>query len=317
MTGPTGPAESPLVAYRRALATAGERDQSLWVLEARAAPETAASAFAQRFPARWKVLPLQEREVVDAARSHSEGKEAVFLDAPVSFLLEQAFPLLVRSLVHPRRNVTLVGLGTEAASTQARPVLPVRNDLATMRALPEMTVVAPADAPTTHGAVLALADHRGPAYLRVPPVTAQPLTDGTFAVGRAHEIRPGSDLTVVALGPLLAPALTLADELARVGVSTRVLDVASVKPFDEGAVLRAARDTGAILVLEAAPLADGVGTLVAALTAENYPVPVRRIGPADVPAERDAADGADDLAQSLERARDEAFELLRLRGKIT
>ena len=213
----------------------------------------------------------------------------------------------MRSLVRPRLPAKLVAFPAAAPG-------PGRDDLATMRSLPGLTVVAPADGPTTRAATVALAEREGPAYLRLPAADAPSVSDGTFAVGRAREARAGSDLAIVSLGRPLARALEVADELARVGVSVRVLDVASVKPFDEAAVLRAARDTGAILVVEDAPVGGGVGTLVAAMTAENHPVPVRRVARPDVWS--DAGDEPGDTGVSLDRIRDEAWELLRLRGRL-
>lgn len=307
-----GPAP-PLIAYLEALVGAAERIPSLSAVSVASAADAGPSLFARRFPARHVALGPEEAEVVGVTVERSADGGPVFVAAPVPFLVETAYLSLVRSLVLPRRNVKLVGVPLEVGREADRLGPPARDDLAAMRALPSMTIVAPADAPTVRGATVALADHDGPAYLSLPAAGAPPVTDGTFALGRAHELRAGSDLTVVALGAMLSPALEVAGELGQVGISVRVLDVASVCPFDEAALLRAARDTGAVLVAEAAPLATGVGTLVAAMTAENYPVPVRRVGL--TAGRRAAGDTSSEL--SLERLREEAWELLRLRGKAT
>jgi transketolase len=190
------------------------------------------------------------------------------------------------------------------------------EDIGLMRGLPGMTVIVPADAPTTRAATFAVHDRPGPAYVRLTRENLPTVTDGSFAIGTAAELRPGTDLTIVAVGALVARGLEVAEELAAVGVSTRVLDFASVKPFDEPALLRAARDTGAILVLEEHSVLTGVGALVASTTGENYPVPVRRVGVPDVFGESgDPWALLDRYGMSLERIRDEAWELLRLRGK--
>jgi transketolase len=180
-----------------------------------------------------------------------------------------------------------------------------------------MTVIVPSDAPTTRAATFAVADRAGPAYVRLTRENLPVVTDGSFAIGRAAELRSGSDLTIVAIGALVARALEVAEELSRVGLSVRVLDFASVKPFDEPALLRAARDTGAILVLEEHSVLTGVGALVAATTSENYPVPVRRVGVPDVFGESgDPWALLDRYGMSKERIREEAWELLQLRGKV-
>ena len=279
----------------------------LGVVEAGLPSELASSPFAARFPERYATVPLSE--FVGAVEARSRGGAPVFGGAPARWLAEEGFPSLVRSLLLPRLPAKVVAFATAGSGTGA-----VRDDLAAMRSVPGLAVVAPADGPTTRAATIALAEREGSAYLRLPPAGAPTVSDAPFAVGRAREVRPGSDLTIVSLGRMLARAVEAADELGRVGVSVRVLDVASVKPFDEAAVLRAARDTGAILVVEDASVGTGVGTLVAAMTAENHPVPVRRVGlPDGGPGEEDRPD---DPSLSLERVRDEAWELLRWRGRI-
>jgi len=308
VSGPRGPS-SPREAGQRALVAAGERRADLTVIEVQDPPSLPGSAFAQRFPGRTSGMP----RLGDAIAAVVERAGAVVLEAPVRAIVEDGFAGVVRHLVVPRRNVKILGdPGTVGAAPPA-----LRDDVGAFRSLPGMTVVAPADGPTVGTAVEALVSHEGPAYLRLPEETALPVTDGSFLLGRAHELRGGSDLTIVALGPTVARAVELAEDLLRVGLGARVLDVASVKPFDQAAILRAARDTGAILVVEPAPLATGVGALVAAMTSESYPVPVRCLGLADAwPTAADRA-SLDAAGLSLERLRDEAWELLRRRGKVS
>lgn len=305
-----GPArESPATAYHAGLLVSADRHPGLVVADTGLPPSFASVSFATRFPSRH--LHPSEAEAISTVADGCATGGPVFLGAPISFVLGAAYPSLVRSLIRPGLNVKLVGFPVGGLERGW-----VRDDLATMRALPGLTVVVPADAPTVRSATSALAERAGPAYLRLPPPDSPIVTDGRFSVGRAQELRSGGDLAIVALGPVLLRALEVADELARIGVSVRVLDAASVKPFDETAVLRAARDTGAILVVEAAPVATGVGSLVAAFTAENYPVPVRRLGYPDLWPDGDLAAGGEGPVLYLDRVRDEAWELLRRRGRI-
>ncbi|MCI4360778.1 MAG: transketolase family protein, partial [Thermoplasmata archaeon] len=121
----------------------------------------------------------------------------------------------------------------------------------------------------------------------------------------------------VAVGAMVARALDVAEELHRVGVEARVLDLASVKPFDQKALLKAARETGAILTMEEHSVLTGVGSLVAAATSENYPVPVRRLGVPDLFGESgDPWTLMDRYGLSKERALEEAWDLLKMRGKV-
>lgn len=313
MSGVPSPA-APVAAYQEAVLTAAERNAGVSVVEVGLPPELASASFATRFPARYVRLPGPDPVPAAVERSATGGP--VFVGAPVPLLLGTSYPEIVRSLVLPRLNVKLFGFPSVGPSADGGGLHGIRDDLGTMRSLPAMAVVAPADAPTVRSATAALAERPGPAYVRLPPWDAPAVTDGSFALGKARELRSGSDLAIVALGPLVAPALEVADELARVGLSVRVLDAASVKPFDEAAVLRAARDTGAILVAEAGPLGTGVGTLVAAMTAENTPVPVRRIGYPDLWPPGETSAQLDGLGVSVGRLRDEAWELLRLRERV-
>jgi transketolase len=308
VSGAAVPARA-LEAYRDGLTAAVELDPSLAVLDA--GVPSAPAAVVARFADRYRSYPHEANEAVVAALERSADGSPTFLAAALSSRLEDLAPSIVRDVFLARRNVKLVGVPAEGGPPA------FEDDVGRFRSVPSATVVAPADAPTARTATVVVAGHEGPTYLRLPTETAVVVSDGAFALGRATELRAGDDLAVVALGPMVARARELAEELARIGVSVRLLDAASVKPFDEASILRAARDTGAILVAESAPLATGIGTLVAALTAENYPVPVRRLGWPDLrPARSDAA-GLDELGLSLERLRDEAWELLRLRGKVS
>jgi transketolase len=156
-----------------------------------------------------------------------------------------------------------------------------------------------------------------PAYLRLTELPAPPTGGPDWEIGRARVVREGADVGLLAVGTMVARALAVAEELAKVGLSARVLDLASVKPIDLKSILRAARDTGALLTLEEHLLANGVGTQVAALTAENYPVPVRRLGIPDLAGPAGTGTSAlDALGLSRERIVEETWELLRLKGKV-
>jgi transketolase len=145
------------------------------------------------------------------------------------------------------------------------------------------------------------------------------VSDGALAFARAAELAPGTDLAIVSAGAGLALALEVSREFQRVGLGARVLDFASVKPFDQKALVRAARETGAILAIEEHSAATGLGAEVATAVSESRPVPVRTVGalevrlaPADTPAEARAAYGI-----TRERALEEAWALLRGRAKVT
>jgi transketolase len=312
-----GKAESLRDAYGKALVELGEKDPNLVALDADLSGSTRTVLFGQKFPDRFFNVGVMEPTMMSIAAGLALQGRTVYASTFAVFAAGQAYNFVRQSICYNRANVKIVAthggllVGADGGTHQ------IVEDIGLMRGLPGMTVVVPADAPTTRATTFAVAERDGPAYVRLTRENLPTVTDGSFRIGKAAELRSGSDLTIVAVGALVARALEVADELAKVGVSTRVLDFASVKPFDAPALLRAARDTGAILVLEEHSVLTGVGALVAATTSENYPVPVRRVGVPDVFGESGEPWALlDRYGMSHERIRDEAWELLRARGKV-
>ena len=310
-------AESLRDAYGKALVELGEKDPTLVVLDADLSGSTRTMLFGQRFPDRFFNVGVMEDTMMTIAAGFALEGRVAFASTFAVFAAGQAYNFVRQSIGYNRANVKIVAthggllVGPDGGTHQ------MLEDIGLMRGLPGMTVIVPADAPSTRAATFAVAERAGPAYVRLTRENLPTVTDGSFTIGRAAELRAGTDLTIVGVGAMLARGLEAAEDLAKVGVSTRVLDFASVKPFDEPALLRAARDTGAILVLEEHTVLTGVGALVASTTSENYPVPVRRVGVPDVFGESgDAWALLDRYGLSKERILDEAWELLKLRGKV-
>ena len=309
--------ESLRDAYGKTLVELGEADPTLTVLDADLSGSTRTVLFGQKFPDRFFNVGVMEPTMMTIASGLALGGRTVFASTFAVFAAGQAYNAVRQSICYNRANVKIVAthggllVGGDGGTHQ------IVEDIGLMRGLPGMTVIVPADAPTTRAAVRAVAARDGPSYIRLTRENLPVVTDGTFQLGKAPELRSGSDLTIVAVGALVARGIEVADDLAKVGLSVRVLDLASVKPFDEPALLKAARETGAILVLEEHTVLTGVGALVASSTSENYPVPVRRIGVPDVFGESGEPWALlDRYGMSVERIRDEAWELLRLRGKV-
>jgi Transketolase, C-terminal domain len=192
------------------------------------------------------------------------------------------------------------------------------GDFAAFGAIARMRVAAPSDSASALAMIEAATASPDPVYVRVPGGPTPPSSDGSFAFGRAPVVRPGADLTVVGVGPLLAEARTLADRFQSIGVDLRVLDGASVKPLDVTSILRAARETGAILTVEPHHALEGLGARVAAVTATAYPIPVRRVGLPDLPVEGSpgAAGSPGAYGIAFSQLEEETWELLRARGKL-
>jgi transketolase len=309
--------ESLRDAYGVTLVELGDSDPTLVVLDADLSGSTRTMLFGKKYPDRFFNVGVMEPTMMTMAAGLALGGRTVFASTFAIFAAGQAYNFVRQSICYNGANVKIVAthggllVGGDGGTHQ------IVEDIGLMRGLPGMTVIVPADAPTTRAAVRAIVGFQGPAYVRLTRENLPTVTDGGFQIGKAAVLRDGSDLTIVAVGSLLARGLEVAEELARVGVSTRVLDFASIKPFDEKALLRAARETGAILTIEEHSVLTGLGALVASATAEEYPVPVRRVGVPDVFGESgDPWTLVDRYGMSKERCLEEAWTLLKARGKV-
>ena len=312
-----GKKESLRDAYGVTLAELGASDPNLVVLDADLSGSTRTMVFGKQFPDRFFNVGVMEPTMMTMAAGLALSGRTVFASTFAIFAAGQAYNFVRQSICYNGANVKIVAthggllVGGDGGTHQ------MIEDIGLMRGLPGMTVVVPADAPSTRAATRAIVEFDGPAYVRLTRENLPTVTDGSFQLGRAATLREGSDLTIVAVGSLVARALEVSEELGKVGVSVRVLDFASIKPFDEKALLRAARDTGAILTMEEHSIHTGLGALVAATTSEEAPVPVRRIGVPDVFGESgDPWTLVDRYGMSKERCLEEAWALLKLRGKV-
>ena len=309
--------ESLRDAYGATLAELGAEDPTLVVLDADLSGSTRTMVFGKQFPDRFYNVGVMEPTMMTIAAGLALGGRTVFASTFAIFAAGQSYNFVRQSICYNGANVKIVAthggllVGGDGGTHQ------IIEDIGLMRGLPGMTVIVPSDAPTTRAATRAIVGFDGPAYVRLTRENLPTVTDGSFQIGKAATLREGSDLTIVAVGSLLARALEVAEELGRVGVSVRVLDFASIKPFDEKTLLRAARETGAILTMEEHSVLTGLGALVASATAEVVPVPVRRVGVPDVFGESgDPWTLLDRYGMSKERCLEEAWTLLRARGKV-
>lgn len=301
-------------AYVSTLAALGRTDPTVHVVQAGTDPAENTGALEEAFGARWiRLNDPSGGAIVSAAAELARTDRAVFANARTSEVV-RAYGVVRQALGYEGANVKLVARAPWPISRSEGGVAPAVEDVGLMRGIPGMAVVVPADAACIPSVVHALLGIRGPAYVRVAEGSHPPLTDGAFTLGRAGLLREGSDLAIVGAGPILGAAVALADELKQVGTHARVLDLGSVKPIDAPALLRAARDTGGILVVEEHTVETGLGELVAGIVAENFAVPVRRVGVPDLFEAPPGPHGA--LGPAADRLRDEAWELLRLRGKV-
>ena len=302
-------------AFGLALAALGDQYPDIVVLDGDVHNSTRTEHFARKFPERFFNVGIAESNLVSAAGGLAASGKRAWLASFACFVMCNAFDQLRMSVAFPNADVKVVGSHAGISIGEDGPSQMGIEDVALACALPNFTVVVPADEPSTHKAVQALAQLRGPAYLRVGRPNVPIVYEGAvpFQLGTANRLRDGTDLTIIANGLMVAAALDAAEQLAARGVSARVLDMHTVKPLDEAAVLAAARETGRLVVAEEHLRHGGLGSAVAMSAARQHPVPMRFVALADTYAESGPPEGL--LQKYGLTAADIAREALALVGR--
>ncbi|MBN3033887.1 MAG: transketolase family protein [Candidatus Saganbacteria bacterium] len=271
-------------AYGKVLAEIGRENPDVVVLDADLAVSTKTSVFAKEFPDRFFDLGVAEQDMIGTAAGLAAAGKIVFASTFAVFGSGRAWDQVRVSVAYTRLSVKIVvthaGIttGEDGASHQAN------EDIAIMRALPNMTVVVPADAVETEKTIRAAVKYYGPMYVRLsrPKTPVLHPADYDFQIGKGEVMRPGSDLTIIACGTMVAPALEAAAALGQEGLKARVVNLHTIKPLDKELIVRCAGETGAIVTAEEHSIIGGLGGAVAEVVAENAPVPLIRVGLKDV-----------------------------------
>jgi transketolase len=279
-------------AFGEALREIGRQDQRVVVIDGDVSNSTRTEWFAAEAPERFFNLGIAESNMVGVASGLAASGKIPVVASFACFLLCNAFDQLRMAVAFPHLNVKAVGSHAGISIGEDGPSQMAVEDVALASALPGFAVLVPADEVATQQAVRAMIEHQGPVYLRVgrpraPVVYPQP-SDCPFQIGTAIQLRDGADLTIVANGLMVAAALEAHDILAERGVRARVLDMATVKPLDEAAVERAARETGAIVVAEEHLAHGGLGSAVAMAVAQRHACPLAFVNLGDRYAESGA-----------------------------
>lgn len=280
MTTTTEPREG----YARALIELGHQHDDVFVLDADCAKSNYTNRFRDEFPDRFFNMGIAECDIVGTAAGMAALGKVPFANAYANFLTGRGYDQVRISVAYSGRNVKIVGhnAGTSAAQEGATH-LPL-EDIGLMRAIPDMTVIVPADSCEMEKAVRAAYEFDGPVYLRVGKLKVPDVTtvDTPFEIGKAIRLREGSDVTLISTGNMLFETLKAAEILAEKGVSAEVLHMHTVKPIDSDAIAESARKTGAVVTVEEHSILNGLGSAVAETLCEKYPVPLRRVGTKDV-----------------------------------
>ena len=280
-------------AFGLALAALGESRPDTVVVDGDVNNSTRTEHFAKKFPKRFFNVGIAESNMVGvAAGLASSGKQA-WVSSFAAFVMCNAYDQLRMSVAFPNIDVKVVGTHAGISIGEDGPSQMGIEDVSLACSLPNFTVVVPADEVATEKAVQALAGIKTPSYLRAgrPNVPLLYETGCDFQLGKAIRLRDGKHVTIIANGLLVAPALDAAEALAGQGIQARVLDMHTVKPCDDAAVLAAAKDTGRIVVAEEHLAHGGLGSVVAMSAARQFPVPMRFVNLKDTFAESGTPEG--------------------------
>lgn len=272
-------------AYGKVLAELGKENRDIVVLDADLAVSTKTSIFGKLFPERFFDLGIAEQDMIGTAAGLAAAGKIVFASTFAVFGSGRAWDQIRMTVAYTRLNVKVVvthaGIttGEDGASHQAN------EDIAIMRALPNMTVVVPADAAETEKVIRAAVKFYGPMYIRLSRPKTPIVTDTLnydFKIGKGVIMREGKEVTIIACGLMLAMALDAAEILAGEGISARVVNLHTIKPLDKELIVSCARETGAIITAEEHSIIGGLGGAVAEVLGENCPVPLARVGLKDI-----------------------------------
>lgn len=270
-------------AFGRALTYLGSIRDDFVLFDADVAGGTGAKPFVQAFPEKVVQFGIAEQNMMAAASGFADTGIIPVVTTFAAFGTMRAHEQFRTAIAYAERNVKLccshlgVDVGPDGATAQ------MLEDLATIRAIPGVTVVVPADANQMLQALPAVLDHPGPVYMRIGRSPAPVITpaDASFTISKASRLRDGNDVTLIGTGVMVARSLVAAEYLANSGIKARVINLSTIKPLDKEELLAAARETGALVTAEDHNVLGGMGSAVAEFLAENHPVPIFFVGVRD------------------------------------
>ncbi len=267
--------------FGEALTALAETNPDIVVLDADLAEATKTGIFKKKYPERFIDCGIAECNMIGIAAGLAACGKVPFAASFAMFSAGRAFEQVRNSVGYPHLNVKVVGshagisVGEDGATHQCC------EDIALMRSIPGMVVLNPADHYEMQAAVKAAAAYVGPVYIRLGRLAVESVhnnDDYRFELGKGITLRDGKDITIIATGLLVQEAVKAAKSLEEAGVDARVIDIHTIKPLDQELVLKAAKETGRIVVAEEHNVIGGLGEAVASYLSEVYPTPVTKIG---------------------------------------
>jgi len=269
--------------YGQGLIELGKKDKNVVVLCADLTGSTRSKMFKDEFPDRFIEVGIAEQNMMGLAAGLALVGKIPFVSTYSVFCPGRNWDQLRISVAYNQANVKLTGahagisVGQDGATHQGL------EDIAIVRVLPNMTILAPCDVIETKKATIAAGKMEGPVYLRFAREATPVFTtvDTPFRIGEAEVFRKGQDASIIACGPIVYEALLAAEELSKEGIDVRVINNHTIKPIDDEMIIKAAQETGAIVTGEDHQVIGGLGSAVAEVLSKNHPVPIEMIGVQD------------------------------------
>lgn len=270
-------------AYGQALAELGALNDKVVVLDADLSKSTKTNDFKKVYPERFFNMGIAEQNLLGTAAGFAAAGKIPFASSFAVFAVGRAYDQIRNSIAYPKLNVKIAAthagltVGEDGGSHQ------MLEDIALMRALPNMTVIVPADGVETKQVIMAAAEYNGPVYIRLGRPKVPVLFDETykFEIGKGVVLKEGTDVTLVATGIMVSKAAEAAEALAAEGISAAVVNISTIKPLDNALITEMAQKTGAVVTCEEHNIYGGLGSAVAEVLVENCPVPMARVGVED------------------------------------
>ncbi|AIZ57143.1 transketolase subunit B [Candidatus Methanoplasma termitum] len=306
--------------YGKALADLAAKDQNVVVLDADLADSTKTSEFKKVAPERFIEMGIAEQNMIGVASGLAASGKTVFASTFAVFASGRCWEQIRLAVAYPKLNVKIVAthcgisVGEDGASHQAL------EDIAIMRALPNMTVISPADAYETYAATMAIAEFEGPVYMRMGRAEFPTITEegAEFKIGKASVLREGSDVTLIGTGQMVALCMEASDILKGEFIDAEVINMSTIKPLDKDTLAASLRKTGCAITAEEHSVMGGMGSAVAEFLSKEMPVPFEMVGTKDTFGESGAAEQllikygltSKDIADAAKRSLGKKMELI-------
>ena len=267
-------------AYGKALVKLGKINDDVVVLDADLSKSTKTNDFYKAYPDRFFNMGIAEQNLVGAACGFAATGKIPFASTFAMFATGRAFEIIRNSACYPKLNVKIcathagITVGEDGGSHQSV------QDISLMRSIPNRTVLVPADGVEAEKMIFAAAEYNGPMYVRLGRSAVPTLFDENynFEIGKGVVLREGDDATIIACGMMVNEALIAADMLKEENINVRVINMSTIKPIDTELIIKAAKETKAIVTAEEHSIIGGLGSAVSEVVSENHPVKVKKVG---------------------------------------